>query len=200
MRGSHEVASLRYSSLLTASIVCLLLILAIRVSAQCPPRPRIPDPPGWAIDRRGGGNIYGYQLSEDGAWFGFNSDGGIGLMNVRTGERRQLLPCVEVSAEAFTFAPNSSLMAFGTGNGIIYLFEIPSGALKAELRDDDWVQQLKFGPSGLLIAKRTDDMAAGTRSRCDELIRSRGEHAPKVFGRAFGSISTRRNWALTGSF
>ena len=158
MGGSHEVASLQNSSLRTAAIVCLLLVFATRVWGQCPPRPRIPDPPGWAIDR-GGRNIYGYELSEDGAWFGFNSDGGIWLMNVHTGERKQLLPCIEVSADAFAFAPGSSLMAFGTGNGIIYLFEIPSGVLKAELRDDDWVQHLKFGPAGLLIATRTDGIS-----------------------------------------
>ena len=159
MRGSHEVASLRCSSLRTAAVLCLLLVWTARVSSQCPPRPRIPDPPGWAIDRGSDRNIFGYQLSDDGNWFGFNSGGTIWLMNVRTGERKELLPCIEVSAEAFAFAPDSSLMAFGTGNGIIYLFEIPSGALKAELRDDDWVQHLKFGPSGLLIATRTDGIS-----------------------------------------
>ena len=107
-----------YSSSRTASIVCLLLILAIRVSAQCPPLLRIPDPPGWAIDRGGDKNIFRYQLSEDGKWFGFNSEGGIWLMNVHTGESKELLPCIEVSADAFAFAPDSSLLAFGTGNGV----------------------------------------------------------------------------------
>jgi hypothetical protein len=98
-------------------------------------------------------------LSGDGNWFAFNSGGTIWLTNVHTGERKELLPCIEVSADAFAFAPGSSLLAFGTGNGIIYLFEIPSGALKAELRDDDWVQQLKFRPSGLLIATRSDGIS-----------------------------------------
>jgi hypothetical protein len=80
-------------------------------------------------------------------------------MNVRTGERKQLLPCIEVSANAFAFTSDSSLMAFGTGNGVIYVFEIPSGAVRAELRDDDWVQGLKYSPSGLLIATRTDGIS-----------------------------------------
>jgi WD40 repeat protein len=80
-------------------------------------------------------------------------------MNVRTGERKQLLPCIEVSANAFAFTHDSSLMAFGTGNGVIYVFEIPSGAVKADLRDDDWVQGLKHSPSGLLIATRTDGIS-----------------------------------------
>jgi hypothetical protein len=39
-------------------------------------------------------------------------------MNVDTGERKQLLPCIEVSADAFAFAPDSYVMAFGTGNGL----------------------------------------------------------------------------------
>ena len=159
MRVSHEVASLRISSLRTASILCFFLVSVARVSGQCPPRPRIPDPPGWAIDRGSDKNIFGYQLSGDGNWFGFNSEGAIWLMNVRTGERKQLLPCIEVSANAFAFTPDSSLMAFGTGNGVIYVFEIPSGAVKAELRDTDWVQSLKYSPSGLLIATRTDGIS-----------------------------------------
>lgn len=159
MRGSDEVASLRNNSLRLASILCFFLASAAWVSSQCPPRPRIPDPPGWAIDRGSDKNIFGYQLSGDGNWFGFNSEGAIWLMNVHTGERKQLLPCIEVSANAFAFTPDSSLMAFGTGNGVIYVFEIPSGAVKAELRDDDWVQGLKYSPSGLLIATRTDGIS-----------------------------------------
>jgi len=159
MRVSHEIASLRISSLRIASILCFFLVSVARVSGQCPPRPRIPDPPGWAIDRGSDKNIFGYQLSGDGNWFGFNSEGAIWLMNVRTGERKQLLPCIEVSANAFAFTPDSSLMAFGTGNGVIYVFEIPSGAVKAELRDTDWVQSLKYSPSGLLIATRTDGIS-----------------------------------------
>lgn len=159
MRVSHEVASLRNSGLCATSVLLLLLVVTTRVSGQCPPRPRIPDPPGWAIDTVGNNRIFGYQLSGDGNWFAFNSGGSIGLMNVHTGERKQLLPCIEVSADAFAFAPDSSVMAFGTGNGVIYLFEIPSGALRAQLQDEDWVQHLKFGPSGLLIATRTDGIS-----------------------------------------
>ena len=156
--ASLRTCGLRTCGLRTAFILCLLLIWTARVSSQCPPRPRIPDPPGWAIDT-GGRKIFGYQLSEDGSWFGFNSEGAIWLMNAKTGERKQLLPCIEVTAETFAFAADSSLMAFGTGNGVIYLFEIPSGAAKAELRDDDWVQGLKFGPAGLLIATRSDGIS-----------------------------------------
>jgi len=47
---------------------------AIRLSGR-PARPRIPDPPGWAIDTVGNNRIFGYQLSEDGNWFAFNSGG-----------------------------------------------------------------------------------------------------------------------------
>jgi hypothetical protein len=95
-------------------------------------------------------------LSENGNWFGFNSQGAIWLMNVRTGDRKLLLPCIEVRAEAIAFSPDSSMMALGTGNGVIYLFDVPSGALKTELRDQEPVLQLKFGTSGLLLATRTD--------------------------------------------
>jgi hypothetical protein len=80
-------------------------------------------------------------------------------MNVRDGDRKLLLPCIEVSADAIAFAPDSSLMALGTGNGVVYLFEVPSGVLKAELRDDDWVQKLRFGTSDLLIATRSDGLS-----------------------------------------
>lgn len=139
-------------------LVCLIATCAARVYGQCPPRPRIPDPPGWAIDT-GGPGIYGHGLSEDGNWFGFNSNGAIWLLNVRSGEKKELLPCVEVSANAITFSRDSSVMALGTGNGVIYLFEIPSGVLKTELRDEDWVQHLKFGPSGLLLATRSDGIS-----------------------------------------
>ena len=159
MSDSHEISGLRNSILRTASIVCLLLVCTTRAFSQCPPRPRIPDPPGWAIDTAGENHIFGYQLSGDGNWFAFNSGGTIWLMNVHTGERKQLLPCIEVSADAFAFAPDSSLMAFGTGNGVIYLFEIPSGALRAQLQDDDWVQHLKFGPAGLIVATRSDGIS-----------------------------------------
>ncbi len=158
MSDSHQVASIPNSFLRSASLVCLLLVCTW-ASGQCPPRPRISDPPGWAIDTGGNNRIFGYQLSNNGNWFAFNSGGEIGLLNVRTGERKQLLPCIEVSADAFAFSPDSSLMAFGTGNGVIYLFEIPSGALRAQLQDDDWVQHLKFGASGLLIATRTDGIS-----------------------------------------
>jgi hypothetical protein len=159
MDRSSKLISSRTVGLRTASLVSLVLACTTWAFGQCPPRPRIPDPPGWAIDTVGTNRIFGYQLSEDGKWFAFNSAGGIGLMNVHTGERKQLVPCIEVSADAFAFAPDSSLMAFGTGNGIIYLFEIPSGALKAQLQDDDWVQHLKFAPSGLLLATRTDGIS-----------------------------------------
>lgn len=153
-----SVLILRNCALRIAFVLCLLIVWATQLSGQCPPRPRIPDPPGWAIDTMGGG-IYGYQLSADGNWFGFNSDGGIWLMSVRTGDRKLLLPCIEVSADAIAFSLDSSLMALGTGNGVIYLFEVPSGVLKAELHDEDWVQKLRFGPSDLLIATRSDGLS-----------------------------------------
>ena len=150
-----NVHALLTRSLRNASVLCLIAICAGPLSGQCPPRPRIPDPPGWAIDTAGPG-IYGYRLSEDGNWFGFNSQGAIWLMNVGTGDKKLLLPCIEVSADAIAFSPDSSVMALGTGNGVIYLFDIPSGALKTKLRDQDAVLQLKFGTSGLLLATRTD--------------------------------------------
>jgi hypothetical protein len=47
----------------------------------------MPDPPGWAIDYSGPG-IFGQQLSEDGNWFAYNSNGAIWLMNVPNGSIR----------------------------------------------------------------------------------------------------------------
>lgn len=198
MSDSHEISGLRNSILRTASIVCLLLVCTTRAFSQCPPRPRIPDPPGWAIDTAGENHIFGYQLSGDGNWFAFNSGGTIWLMNVHTGERKQLLPCIEVSADAFAFAPDSSLMAFGTGNGVIYLFEIPSGALRAQLQDDDWVQHLKFGPAGLIVATRSDGISVWNSTTYRRVSSFSGEPAPKA-GRVFGSISTTLNLVLTAN-
>jgi hypothetical protein len=154
-------------------LVCLIATCAGRVSGQCPPRPRIPDPPGWAIDTAGPG-IFGYGLSQDGNWFGFNSNGAIWLLNVPTGEKKQLLPCIEVSADAIAFSPDSSVMALGTGNGVIYLFDVPSGALKTELRDEDWVQHLKFGPSGLLLATQSDGISVWNTNTLQRVARFYG--------------------------
>jgi hypothetical protein len=154
-------------------LVCLIATCAGRASGQCAPRPRIPDPPGWAIDTAGPG-IYGYGLSEDGNWFGFNSNGAIWLLNVHTGEKKQLLPCIEVSADAIAFSADSSVMALGTGNGVIYLFEIPSGALRTELRDGDWVQHLKFGPSGLLVATQSDGISIWNTNALQRVARFYG--------------------------
>jgi len=140
-------------------LVLLFLSGAVQCASQCPARPRIPDPPGWAIERGSGKGIFHRQLSEDGRWIAFNSDGAIYLMNIQTGDRRMLIPCIEVSAEAMAFTADSSLLAVGTGNGVIYVFDVPTGSLKAELHDEDWVQELHFGPRGLLIAHRADGLS-----------------------------------------
>ena len=50
-------------------------------------------------------------------------------------------------------------MALGTGNGVIYLFEMPSGTLRAPLQDDEWVQHPKFGPARLILATRSDGIS-----------------------------------------
>jgi hypothetical protein len=163
----------RIWSLRSALVLFLLATCAGQLSGQCPPRPRIPDPPGWAIDTMGPG-IYGYGLSEDGNWFGFNSNGTIWLLNVRTGEKKQLLPCIEVSADAIAFSPDSSTMVLGTGNGVIYLFDIPGGVLRTELRDDDGILHLKFAPSGLLLVTRPDGISIWNMSTFQRLARFYG--------------------------
>lgn len=93
---------------------------------------------------------------------------------MRTGEKKQLLPCIEVSADAIAFSPDSSMMALGTGNGVIYLFAIPSGGLRTELRDDDWVQHLKFGPSGLLVSTQSAGISIWNTNALQRLARFYG--------------------------
>lgn len=143
------------------SITLLFLLFAVAPHSicQCPPRPQIPDPPGWSIDHVSGIHILNHQLSSDGNWVAFNSDGAIELLNVQRGDRRTLIPCIEVSTQAMAFTSDSSTLAVGSGNGVIYVFDVRGGRLRAELRDEDWVQELAFGPRGLLIAHRSDGIS-----------------------------------------
>ena len=127
--------------------------------AQCPPRQRMPDPPGWAIDTIGPHSITGKQLSPDGKWLAFQADGATWLVDISEKTRRVLVPCIEVSSDALAFSADSSLLAQGAGDGQIYLFDVRSGALTKEFRDQDWVQRLEFGPQGLLLASRSDGLS-----------------------------------------
>ncbi|HMD86450.1 MAG TPA: WD40 repeat domain-containing protein [Terriglobia bacterium] len=90
-------------------------------------------------------------LSPDGRWIGFSTtDGATWLLDVKSGKKIALLSCDEYSVQALAFRPDSSMLAVGDGNGIIRLFEVPSGQELKELHESEWVLQLAFdGPNYL---------------------------------------------------
>ncbi len=131
------------------SLVCL--VFAVRCSGQCPIRP-YNDPPGWAVEHSGRSRIEAKTLSLDGQWIAFSTtDGVVCMLDVKSSEKTALLPCDETSIQAFAFSPDSSLLAFGDGNGIIRVYDVRTRAQIKELHDPEWVLILQFdGPNYLL--------------------------------------------------
>lgn len=161
----------------------VMLLLSAPGLAQCPERPRDPDPPGWAIDYGGAHGISAATISPDGKWIAFEADGATWLTDTGLKQRKQLIPCIEV-ASTLAFSPDSSKLAQGDGNGAIRIFEVPDGRMVREIRGEGWHQQLYWGPSGLLASVRSyglsiwdtvnghqvsdvDTLACGDRGTCD---------------------------------
>jgi WD40 repeat protein len=73
------------------------------------------------------------------------------LLGVKNGEKTAVLPCDETSIQALAFSPDSSLLAFGDGNGVVRIYDVRTREQINELRDPEWVLSLQFhGPNYLL--------------------------------------------------
>jgi WD40 repeat protein len=108
------------------------------------------------LDDRRAQKLPSLEFSSDGRWLATSAGDEVRVFDTQTWRRVRTIPGPEVST--LSFDPTSSQLATGTWRGDVSIWDVPSGARVAHLRESgDKIQHVAFSPDGTFVVAAVSD-------------------------------------------